>query len=169
MVDFLISIDQYLAKDSSQELLAFHHSACAVGLAMSLCQRHAGLTSYINSTLATGIGTKPTSYQAHQGSDSMCMSQHFFISTWHNMKCNLILLKFQIWSLLHTWQVFWLTGAVRFTPRPLSCSLTHASIVSHQVVACVTTVGGRLPNSSPSQTHISIYGLCQHLTNQGCK
>ena len=78
MVDFLISIDQYLAKDSSQELLAFHHSACAVGLAKSLCQHHAGLTSYISSTLATGIGTKPTSYQAHQGSDSMCMSQHFF-------------------------------------------------------------------------------------------
>ena len=48
---------------------------------MSLCQRHAGLTSYINSTLATGIGTKPTSYQARQASDSMCMSPHF--STLH--------------------------------------------------------------------------------------
>ena len=41
-----------------------------------------------------------------------------------------------------------LTG--RGTPRPFSCSLTHASTVSHQVVACVTTVGGCLSKCVPA-------------------
>ena len=36
------------------------------------------------------------------------------------------------------------TFTSRCTPRPHSCSLTSASTVSHQVVACVTTVGGCL-------------------------
>ena len=35
----------------------------------------------------------------------------------------------------------WLTDASTFIPRPHSISLTHASTVSHQVVASITTVG----------------------------
>ena len=53
-----------------------------------------------------------------------------------------------------------LTG--RYTPRPISCSLTSASTVSHQVVACVTTVGGCLSKScSSSVTNLAIGWISQ--------
>ena len=60
-----------------------------------------------------------------------------------------------------------LTG--RFTPRPHSVSLTCASIVSHQVVACVTTVGGCLSKCcSSSVTNLSIGWVSQSVTVNHC-
>ena len=50
----------------------------------------------------------------------------------------------------------------RCTPRPISCSLTSASTVSHQVVACVTTVDGCLSKScSSSVTNLAVGWISQ--------
>ena len=60
-----------------------------------------------------------------------------------------------------------LTG--RCTPRPHSCSLTCASTVSHQVVACVTTVGGCLSKCcSRSEINLAISWVSQTATVHNC-
>ena len=60
-----------------------------------------------------------------------------------------------------------LTG--RCTPRPSPCSLTCASTVSHQVVACVTTVGGCLCKCcSSSVTNLAISWVSQRATVHNC-
>ena len=56
-----------------------------------------------------------------------------------------------------------LTG--RCTSRPISCSLTSASTVSHQGVACVTTVGGCLSECcSRSESKTAIGWISQIAT-----
>ena len=62
----------------------------------------------------------------------------------------------------HTW-----TG--RGTPRPISISLTSAGTVSHQVVACATTVGGVLSKCcSSSVTNLTIGWVSQSITVHNC-
>ena len=69
----------------------------------------------------------------------------------------------KIASLQHT-----LTG--RFTPRPLSCSLTRASTVSHQIVACVTAVHGCLSECCSSRvTNLAIGWISQNTTVHNCQ
>ena len=59
-----------------------------------------------------------------------------------------------------------LTG--RGTPRPHFHSLTCASTVSHQVVACVTTVGGCLSKCCSSGTNMAIGWVSQGTTSHNC-
>ena len=69
----------------------------------------------------------------------------------------------KIASLQHT-----LTG--RFAPRPLSCRLTFASTVPHQVVACITTVGGCLLKCCSSRvTNLAIGWISQDTTVHNCQ
>ena len=61
-----------------------------------------------------------------------------------------------------------LTG--RYTSRPHSCSLTCASVVSHQSVACITTVGGCLSKCcSSSVTNLAIGWVSQIATVHNCQ
>ena len=55
------------------------------------------------------------------------------------------------------------TLTCRGTPRPPH-SLTHASTVSHQVVACVTTVGGCLSECCSRVTNLAIGWIRQSIT-----
>ena len=58
----------------------------------------------------------------------------------------------------------------RCTPRPIPCSLTSASTVSHQVVACVTTVGGILSKCcSRSVINLAIGWISQIATVHNCE
>ena len=69
---------------------------------------------------------------------------------------------------LHSHQV-WLTDAGRLIPRPIPCSLTCTSAVSHQVVACITTVGGCLFKCcSSGMTNSAIGSVIQRTTVYSC-
>ena len=58
----------------------------------------------------------------------------------------------------------------RFTSNPLSCSITSASTVSHQAVACVTTVGGILSKCCPSSViNTAIGWISQIATVHSCQ
>ena len=65
--------------------------------------------------------------------------------------------------------VVWPTFTCRCTPRPHSCSLTNASIDSHQSVACITTVGC-CPSKccSSSVTSSAIGWVIQSATVHNC-
>ena len=71
-------------------------------------------------------------------------------------------MQVNIASLQHT-----LTG--RFAPRPLSCRLTCASTVSHQIVACVTAVGSCLPKCCSSVTNLAIGWISQDTAAHNCQ
>ena len=94
---------------------------------------------------------------------------HGYIIMWTHTEL-VLCSKITSWYLWHTYdrwkkyhtskerhEVLWLNWILklkkphtltdRCTPRPYPCSLTHASAVSHQVVACITTVGGCLSES----------------------
>ena len=63
----------------------------------------------------------------------------------------------------------WLTDAGRLIPRPHSISLTCTSAVSHQVVACITTVGGCLFKCcSIGMTNSAIGSVIQRTTVYSC-
>ena len=70
---------------------------------------------------------------------------------------------------LHMYSQVWLTDAGRFIPRPDSISLTHASTVSHQVVASITTVGCCLSKCcSIGMTNLAIHSGIQSSTVNNC-
>ena len=70
---------------------------------------------------------------------------------------------------LHTYSQVWLTDTGRFTPRPYSISLTHASTISHQVIPRVTTVSGCLSKScSIGMTNLAVGGGIQSSTVHNC-
>ena len=72
-------------------------------------------------------------------------------------------LNIQVLTYVHTY-----TG--RCIPRPISCSLTSASTVSHHVVACVTTVGGCLSKCcSRSVSNLAIDWISQTATVHNCQ
>ena len=76
----------------------------------------------------------------------------------------MFVLRFPITKLLkqHT-----LTGGD--TPRPHSCSLTCVNVLSHQNVACVTTVGGCLSKCCSSRvTNLTIGWVSQSATVHSC-
>ena len=57
----------------------------------------------------------------------------------------------------------------RYASRPYSCSLTRASTISNQDVACVTTVGGCLFECcSSSVTNLPMDWVCQCATVHNC-
>ena len=61
-----------------------------------------------------------------------------------------------------------LTG--RYTSRPHSCSLTSASTVSHQVIACITAVSGCLSKCCSSRvTKLTIDWTSQIATVHNCQ
>ena len=63
----------------------------------------------------------------------------------------------------------WLTSAGRLIFRPIPCSLTCTSAVSHQVVACITTVGGCLFKCcSIGITNLAIGSVIQRTTVYSC-
>ena len=63
----------------------------------------------------------------------------------------------------------WLTDAGRFIPRPDSISLTHASTVSHQVVASITTVACYISQCrSIGMTNLAIGSGIQSSTVYNC-
>ena len=62
------------------------------------------------------------------------------------------------------------TLTVRCTPRPDTCILTCASTVSHQVVSCITTVGGSLSQCcSSSVINLAIDWISQSATVHNCQ
>ena len=62
------------------------------------------------------------------------------------------------------------TSTGRFAPRPLSCRLTRASTVSHQIVACVTAVGSCLLKCCSSRvTNLPIGWARQSATVHNCQ
>ena len=66
------------------------------------------------------------------------------------------------------WEQGTLTG--RCSPRPHSCSLTSESTVTHQVVACVTSVGGCLSKCcSRSVSNTAIGWISQTATVHICQ
>ena len=63
----------------------------------------------------------------------------------------------------------WLTDAGRLIPRPILSSLTCTSAVSHQVVACITTVGGGLSECcSIEMTNSAVGSVIQRTTVYSC-
>ena len=70
-------------------------------------------------------------------------------------------------TVLDRWEIKrTLTG--RFIPRPHSISLTCVSTVSHQVVACVTTIGGGLSKCCSIGTNLAIGWVSQSATVHSC-
>ena len=88
-------------------------------------------------------------------------------------------LQFHRWTEVVAWLCYAHAHAVahetqhtltdRCISRPLFCSLTCASTVSHQGVACVTTVGGCLSKGcSTRMTNLAIGWVSQSITVHRC-
>ena len=64
----------------------------------------------------------------------------------------------------------WLTDAGRLILRPIPCSLTCTSAVSHQVVACITTVDSCLFKCcSIGMTNLAVGSVIQRTTVHSCR